>query len=213
MYYLSANFYFRKMIKLYGGRMGSALRNHWMLEELGVEYEQVPLNMREREHKKPEFLALNPTGQVPVLVDGDFVLSESMAINEYLGLKYGDGKLLGETPAQKAEAWKWSLWAYINMQPHFEEGLYQAFGIRPENKDALAKSREAIQPYLEILEKHLEGKEYILGDKFSVADINASITLSYGKYVEIDLSKFPNITAWLNRLLARPTYLKATNNN
>lgn len=201
------------MIKLYGGRMGSSLRNHWMLCELGVEYEQVPLNMREREHKKPEFLALNPTGQVPVLIDGDVILSESMAINEYLGLKYGDGKLLGETPAKKAEAWKWSLWVYLNMQPRLEEGLYQALEMRPKNPEAIAKEVQALEPYLEILDKHLEGKQYILGDQFSVADINTSITLSYGKYSALDFSKTPHIAAWLDRILARPAYLKAVNNN
>jgi len=197
------------MIKVYGGRMGSSLRTHWMLAELGVDYEQMPLNMREREHKKPEFLAINPTGQVPVLIDGETVLSESLAINEYLGLKFNP-EMLGMTPAEKAEAWKWSLWAYVNIQHKLEEGVYQAIGMRPENAELIAKEVEAVKPYLQILENHLKGKKYLLGDKFSVSDINVGMTMSYAKYSKLEWTDFPNIAAWLKLITERPAYLKAT---
>lgn len=189
--------------------MGSALRTHWMLAELGVEYAEMPLNMREREHKRPEFLAINPTGQVPVLIDGAVVLSESLAINEYLGLKFKP-EILGETIEDKANAWKWSLWAYMNIQHHLEEAVYQKLGIRTETPELVEKAREHLKPYFEILNKYLEGKKYLLGDKFSVADINAGMTMSYATYSNISWDEYPHIAAWLKLITERPAYLKAT---
>lgn len=196
------------MIKLFGGKMGSSLRNHWLLNELEVPYEFNPVNLKEREHKKNEFLKLNPTGQVPVLMDGDFVLTESMAINEYIGLKFKP-EILGDSPAKKAEAWKWSLWGYLNLQRYFEEGLYQALGIREQSEKNLSAAKEKLEVYLEILENHLIGKKFILGDKFTVADINVGVTMSYAKYSELDWAKYPTTAKWLELITSRPSYVKA----
>lgn len=197
------------MIKIYGGKMGSSFRAHWMLAEAGVEYETAPVDMAAKEHKGEAFLKLNPMGQVPVMVDGDFVLTESMAINEYIAAKYMPA-FLGSTPEQKADAWRWSLWAYLNVQKHFGAMAFQALWAPEKNEEAFAKDAEAVKPYLAILDAHLAGKEYLLGKEFSTADINAGVAVIYGVMVAYDFSNYPNIAAWIDRLKSRPAYQKAT---
>jgi hypothetical protein len=88
--------------------MGAGLKTHWLLAELGMSYENPSLDMKAGEHKKPEFMKLNPTGQVPVLIDGDFVLFESLAINQYLAEKAGSD-LAGKDGKEKALILQWSL--------------------------------------------------------------------------------------------------------
>jgi glutathione S-transferase len=197
------------MIKLYGVDLGSSLRNHWLLHELGVPYEKVVVNLREREHKKEPFLKLNPTGQVPVMVDDDFVLSESMAINQYLGEKFGP-ELLGENACERAEAWKWSIWAYLNLQKHFGVIYFQTNWAPEKDEAAIEKATHEVKPYLEILDQHLASHTHLISEKFTVADINAGVTIGYGVTVNFDLSPYKNITRWYREITSRTGYLKAT---
>lgn len=197
------------MIKIYGPKMGTALRNHWMLVEIGQEYEHVQMDMRAKDHKKPEFLELNPTGQVPVMVDGEVVLFESMAINEYLGLKFKP-ELLGATIVDKANALKWSIWSYLNVQKHFGVIAYQTMWAPEKDQSAIDKASAEVVPYLMILEKQLEGKTFLLGEQFSVADINAGVTVGYSAMSGFDLSPYANISKWFGTLTSRPAFIKAS---
>lgn len=197
------------MIKLYGARMGSSLRAHWALAEAGVEYEVMPLDMRAREHKKPDFLKLNPTGQIPVMIDGDFVLSESMAISSYVAEKYKK-ELLGDSMESRAEGWKWSIWSYLNLQKHFGTIFFQLNFASEKDEEAIAKAGEEVKPYLVILNDHLAKHKHIAGEHFSLADINAGVAVSYGVGANFDMSACPNIVKWFELISARPAYLKAT---
>ncbi|MCC7432114.1 glutathione S-transferase family protein [Candidatus Peregrinibacteria bacterium] len=196
------------MIKIYGPKMSSAARNHWMLAELGQEYEHVQMDMRAKDHKKPEFLELNPTGQVPVMVDGDVVLFESMAINEYLGLKFKP-EMLGETIVEKANALKWSIWSYLNIQKYFGTIAYQTLWATEKDQSAIDKATAEVAPFLAILDKHLEGKTFLLGDKFTVADINAGVAVGYGAMTGFDFTSYPNLAKWFGTLSSRPAFIKA----
>jgi glutathione S-transferase len=197
------------MIKIYGPKLSSAFRNHWMMAELGQEYEHVPMDMKARDHKKPEFLEMNPTGQVPVMVDGEVVLFESMAINEYLGLKFKP-EILGEGIVDKANALKWSIWTYLNVHKHFGMIAYQTLWSPEKDQSAIDKASVEVVPFLTILDKHLEGKTFLLGDKFSVADINAGVIIGYGAMCGFDLSPYPNLAKWYETITSRPAYLKAS---
>src|SRR5262245_27813941 len=97
------------MIRLYGPSQTRAFRVLWLLEELGVPYEHVR-GGNPAELRSPEFLKLNPNGRVPVLVDGDVVLFESLAINLYLAERYGAESLWPKTPGERAQAVQWSFW-------------------------------------------------------------------------------------------------------
>ncbi len=180
-----------------------------MLHELGVKYEVMPVDLRAGEHKQESFLKLNPTGQVPVLENDGFVLSESMAINHYLGEKFGPG-LLGETVEDRAQAWKWSIWSYLNIQKHFGTIYFQTNFAPEKDQSLIDKATQEISPYLAILDKHLSVHTHLIGEKFSVADINAGVAVGYGVGVRFDLSSFPNISRWYNQITGRTGYLQAT---
>lgn len=196
------------MIKIYGGRMGSSLRAHWAMTEAGLEYETVQLDMRAGEHKGPDFLKLNPTGQIPVMVDGEFVLSESMAISYYVADKYKP-ELLGNSAEVRADGWKWSIWSYLNIQKHFGTIMFQMNWAPEKDQTAIDKATEEVKPYLVILNDHLANKNYLTGENFSIADINAGIAVSYGVASNYDMTNYPNIAKWFELISTRPAYLKA----
>ena len=106
------------MIKIYGQIMSRAPRCLWLLEEADVPYELVPVNQMEGEAQKPEVLAVNPNGKVPAMEDGDLKLFESMAINLYLGRKYG-GPLWPSEEADQARTTQWSFWGMTEIEPPF----------------------------------------------------------------------------------------------
>src|SRR5687767_5881522 len=112
------------MIKIYGSPHSSGGRCYWTLEELGLSYERVKIDMRSKEHKSPSYLNLNPNGKVPVMVDDDFVLWESAAINSYLAEKHRP-ELLGRTLQERALVQQWTLWAMVDLQPPHVDLLIQ----------------------------------------------------------------------------------------
>jgi len=195
------------MIKLYGPRMGSAMRSHWVLAEVGAEYEDVAIDMRQGDHKKPDFLEMNPNGQVPVMVDSDFVLYESIAICNYVAEKYMP-VLLGSTPEEKALVLQWSLWSSFNIQKHFGTMFGQKLS-GTNDETILHDAKTHVERYLAILDKSLEGKEYLVGDQFTLAEINVTVAVSYAHFVDYDYSAYPNITRWMKMVMDRPAFLKS----
>jgi len=198
------------MITFYGAPMSSAGRTHWMLEEIGVPYEYKRVSLRDGDNKKPEFLKVNPNGKIPTLQDGDVTLTESMAINFYLAEKYGKG-LMPTDVAERAHVYEWSFWAISNVQPLFLAILLNTM-IRPEaerDPKAVAAAREQIPPYLQALDRALQGKDYLVGNRFTVADLNAASVIGLGSFVGVDLSTCGNAQAWQNRVQGRPSFAKS----
>lgn len=187
------------MIKIYGSKMTSAFRCHVLLKEIGVEWEEVPVDMSKGEHKSAEYLKLNPNGKVPCMVDGDFVLWESMAINKYLAKKYKP-ELLCDTIENMALIDQWSYWSIVHVQRYLFEMLMDS---RPETRE---KGLTAIAPMHQVLDDHLAGKQFILGDTFTLADINVGTVIVVNRLIKNDISGFPNMVAWLDRLFARPCF-------
>ena len=99
------------MMKLYGFGPTRSLRALWGLKELGLEYEFIPVNLVAGEHRRPEYLALNPAGKVPVLVDGDLIIPESAAIVLYLAEKYPQSGLMPTRLDQRAQVYRWVMFA------------------------------------------------------------------------------------------------------
>jgi len=198
------------MIVFYGSPMSSASRTHWMLAEVGVPYEYKRISIRDGDNKKPEFLKINPGGKIPCLQDGDLILTESMAINFYLAEKYGKG-LMPSDIAERAHVYEWSFWAISNVQPLLLTILLNVM-IRPEperDPKAADAARQQIPPYLQALDNALKGTEYLLGDRFTVADINTASVIGLATMVGADLGAFANVQAWLGRLQARPSFAKS----
>jgi glutathione S-transferase len=198
------------MIIFYGSPMSSAGRTHWMLEEVGVPYEYKRLSIREGDTKKPEFLAISPGGKIPCIQDGNLVLTESMAINFYLAEKYGKD-LMPADPAQRAQVYQWSFWAISNVQPLILTMLLNMM-ILPEaerSPKAIETARQQLPPYLELLDASLKGKEYLVGNHFTVADLNTASVIGIGTMVGLDMSSYSNAQAWLNRVQSRPAFAKS----
>jgi glutathione S-transferase len=196
-------------IKIYGPRMGSSLRAHWVAAELGTPYEGVAVDFAKGEHKGEAFLKINPMGQVPALVDGDFKLAESMAICSYLIDKAGSD-LAGKTAQERATAWRWALWAGLNAYPHLSTLASPAWTQQPLAPEVEAGARTALTKFLPVLEAHLAASAFIAGGTFTVGDINVAAVLGYAAYSQFDMSVYPATKAWLAKVQARPSYAAAT---
>jgi len=159
------------MITLYGGAQGRASRSLLALEELGLSYRHAPLRPWDREADRARLMALNPNGRVPVLDDDGLVVWESMAINFYLGDRYG-GPLWPTTAALRARLYQWSVWAQTSIdvmarhKARFSPDAAVKAGGEAERLGALA-----------ILDGALAGRAYLLGDDFTLADLNVAATL------------------------------------
>lgn len=198
------------MIIFYGAPMSSAGRTHWMLEEVGVPYEYKRVSLRDGDNKKPEFLKISPGGKIPVIQDGDVTLTESVAINFYLAEKYGKG-LMPTDPTERAHVYEWSFWAISNCQPLFITILLNTM-ILPEaerSPKAVETAHTQIGPYLDFFDGALKGKEYLVGNRFTVADLNAASVIGLGSFVGVDISGRGNVQAWLSRVQARPSFAKS----
>jgi glutathione S-transferase len=193
------------MIKLYGIPMSRAARCLWMLEELGVDYELVPTSFL-GDAQKPEYLKLNPNGRIPALDDDGVVLFESLAINLHLARKY-DAGLWPKTEAGQSHAVQWSVWAMTEVEPPVMEVLMNRVFLPEAQRDAAAaKAGEAaLEKPVKVLEQVLAGKQYLLEDRFTVADLNVHSVLNLAPLMGgCDLSAYPNVSAWLKRCAARP---------
>jgi glutathione S-transferase len=185
---------------LYGSAQSRAMRVLWMLAELGLEFEHVAVGFADPFLKSPGFLKLNPAGQIPVLADGDIVLSESLGINLYLA-KRQRSALYPSDPASEARVINWTLWATYEL-----ESLLAKERRRPPQPDQRDRWLEAP---LSVLEAVLAGSGYLVGGSFSVADLNVASTLSPSRREGLDLGPFPNVRGWLERCEERPARLKA----
>ncbi len=198
------------MIIFYGSPMSSAARTRWMLEEVGVPYEYKRINLRAGDNKTPEFLAISPGGKIPALQDGEVTLTESMAINFYLAEKYAKG-LMPDDLAERAHVYAWSFWAISNVQPLLLTILHNVM-ILPEaerSPQAAETARQQLVPYIRHLDSALQGKEYLVGNRFTVGDLNAASVLGLAGMLGIDLAAYPNVHAWLGRTQARPSFAKS----
>ena len=197
------------MIKLYGVPMSRALRSLWALEEIGVEYEHVPVNTTD-DSKKPDYLAINPNGRIPALMDGDLTLFESMAINLYLARKY-DGGLQPKTLEDEARAVQWSFWAMTELEPHLLQMLKHRVLLPEDERNAseAEAGAAALHAPLLVLDGALEDRPCLLGDSFSIADLNVAAVLSWAIFVGLDLSGFPSVKAWFDACMGRPAVARA----
>ena len=192
-------------LQIYGTAMSRAIRTLWMAEELGIDYEHVPVRLDNGENRKPEYLAVNPSGQVPAIRDGDLVLAESLAINLYLAQKFGGG-LWFDRPDNQARALQWSFWAATQVEEPLIAVLLHKVRLPEAERDAtlLAKAEQRLANPLKRLDDALAKQACLVGDGFSVADLNVAGVLFLARPAQFDLAPWPNVTAWFARCLARP---------
>jgi glutathione S-transferase len=189
-------------------RSGRAL---WALEELGLNYEHVPVEVPKA--KGPDVLKVNPNGHIPALDDNGFTVWESMAINLYLAEKYGKAPFWPTTAELHAHAYQWSFWGMLEVEPHLVTILRNRMFLPPEHQDAKAEAAavEALNAPLKVLDDHLKRSSYILGNNFTVADLNVASILMLATMVKLEFPNAPTASGWLQRCLSRPAVQKLHN--
>lgn len=193
------------MMKLYGFGPTRSLRALWALLELDAEFEFIPVNMMAGENRHPDFLRLNPAGKVPVLVDGDLVLTESAAIVMYLAEKYGAKGLMPTDLTQRAQAYRWSLFAVTELeQPLWRIAKHTILYDEDKRLSAdIALAREDFAAMAAVLERHMEARTFIVGDGMTVADCITAYVLDWGNELAL-LDGRPNLKVYFERMYARP---------
>jgi len=180
------------VLKLYGGARSRASIVKWYLEEIGVPYEFVMLDMQAGAHLQPEYLEINPIGKVPAIADGDFKLWESGAILLYLAQKHGK---MSDNLEQQAQIVQWVIFANATLGP----------GIFVE----ASRDRETprlLKPLNEIFEK----QPFLMGDEFGVADAAVGSMLAYiPMMLKLDLSAYPAVVDYIKRITERPAFKSA----
>jgi glutathione S-transferase len=200
-------------IKFYYQPMTSATRVHWALEELGVPYEKHKVDLGAGEQKKPEYLAINPCGKVPALVDGDAKVFESVAIFVWLGEKYGAEK--GMWPRlgtiEHGDALSWLVWGTVEVAPavfqHTMHATDARMALPKEHRSAHIgqMSKDRFHQCMKVLDGRLAGRDYTLGNAFSLVDVaNASMVGFASMMGGLSVADHKNVAAWVARCQQRP---------
>ena len=199
------------MIKLYGMPKTRSTRITWALEEVGAEYQYISVNLVKGEGQSPEFLALNPAGKVPVLVDAELVLTESAAICTYLGDRFPETGLVPRPgTAERAQYDQWCFFVLTELeQPLWTIGKHK-FAL-PEERRVPEIKETAIWEFsraASILAKGLAGKEYLVGGRFTMADLLAAHTLTWARTARI-LHGIDALDDYRKQQLSRDAFGKA----
>jgi glutathione S-transferase len=194
-------------LRIYGVARTRAFRALWIAKELGLDYEHIPTEIGQAGARKPEYLAINPNGRLPAIDDGGFILWESLAITLYLAKKHG--RLYPTTLEGEAKAWQWSLWSVQEVDRGVNIWSLHAVRLPPEDRDPerLAEALKVLAPPFKVLDGALDGRSYLLGDTFTVADLNVAAVIS--RAIDMDLSATPRVADWLKRCLERPAAREA----
>jgi glutathione S-transferase len=205
------------MLTIYGVYRSRASRNIWLANELGIPFKHVPIMQHYRlkapmpagvvHTKSPEFLAVNPNGHIPTIDDDGYVLHESLAINLYLARKHG-GPLAPANIAEEGEMAMWSLWSATEVEPHAINIIYHRVSNagRPMDPGIADAAVEALRGPFAVLDKALAKTGYLVGGRFSVADINAAEVIRYAQAAPELFNAAPRLKSWLAACQARPAF-------
>lgn len=204
------------MLTLYGVYRSRATRPLWLLHETGTPFTHVPIIQAYRladpkasdaplHSASPEFLKINPQGQIPALQDGDLILTESLAISLYLARRYG-GALGPADDAETAQMEQWALFAATAVEGPALEILQAPAGATGEGIVKVAA--EKLRRPLARLNSHLAGRDWLVSNRFTVADINTAECLRYAQGNAALIAEFPEVARWLKAAQSRPAFQK-----
>ena len=205
------------MLTIYGVYRSRASRNIWLADELGIPFKHVPVMQLYRlspeaaksvlHTKSPEFLKVNPNGHVPCIEDDGLVLNESLAINLYLAKKHG-GPLAPANLAEDAQMTMWALWAATEVETNALTVMSHRVAKPPAERDPklAAAALEALRAPFAVLDKALGASGYIVGGRFTVADINTAEVVRYAMAAPELFEAAPRVKAWLAGCQARPAF-------
>jgi glutathione S-transferase len=172
---------------------------------LGLEIEEKTIDLGKGEQRSPDYLALNPNGAVPTLVDGDFVLTESRAIMQYLASKKPESGLLPRDEAARADVIRWQFWDASHFSPalgtlFFQKILKPVFGLGDPDPERIEEALGNFRRFGAVLDRRLEGRKYVVGDALTIADLTLASSLMWAGKTDVPLSEFASVEAWFARI-------------
>ena len=197
------------MLRILGRNTSSNVQKTlWAAGELGLEFEREDIGGPFGGNDKPEYLALNPNGYVPTLIDGDYTLWESNSIARYLAATYGAGTLWPTDPRVRGSAERWMDWQIATLSPTMVTVFRGLVRTPPEDRDMalIAQARDRTARLFAMLDAALAGSEYVAGDAFTVGDIPVGIAAYRWYHLDIEREDFHNLERWYRRLTERPAY-------
>jgi glutathione S-transferase len=203
------------MVTVYSAPNTRAIRVIWVLEEIGAKAEIKSMPYPPRQHA-PDYFAVNPTGMVPLLIDGEVRLSESMAICDYLATKHGSPLVVPPNDPERPQFLQW-LWygestlmtplSRLNIV-HQVERQFERKGA-PEVDALIAGARDHLAERLRMLEQRLEGRDFLVAGRLTLADISVGYPLHLVGMLGVDNLLGPRSVAYRERLRARPAHQRA----
>lgn len=186
------------------GESGNAYKCALAMELAGVAWEPVFVDFFKGGTRTPEFLALNEMGEVPVLEDGDTVLSQSGAILWHLVGK--TGRFGGTTPAETTEVWRWVLWDNHKFSSNIGTARFLMNFLAPEKRSqpVIDFFQGRLRSAYKVLDGHLKGRDWIVGDGITAADLSCCSYLYYPESFGFNRNDWPHVAGWLDRIAALP---------
>jgi glutathione S-transferase len=199
-------------LTFYYAPMSTASLTEIVLEELGIPCEKVKLDLQKGDTKKPEFLKLNPNGKVPLLVHDGTPIWESAAIAIYLGETFGtDKKLWPAAGPKRGEAMKWVVWTNVTFGDavgRYTRNTMDWYPAEQHNAKAAEAAMKDIASCLRILDESLEGKQFLVGPDYTLADAHLNSFTDWLRHMKIDFAPFARVNAWAKRCSSRPAYTR-----
>lgn len=199
------------MLKIWGRNTSSNVqKTMWAVGELGLEHERFDVGGSYGKNKEPAYLAMNPNGLVPTLLDGDFILWESNTIVRYLAREYGVGKLEPEDAKERARASQWMDWQLSVLGPAITPAFMGMIRMPEDKRDpaAIAASQSKTIEAMKILDAQLAKTDYVAGDEFSMGDIPVGVmTYRFWQLVP-ERPALSNLQRWYVLLQSREAFRK-----
>lgn len=194
---------------IYGTPGSRTYRVLWLAKELGIDYDHVPVNHHKHENEAPDYAKINPNAKIPALRDGDFVLWESLAMNIYLAHQH-PGAVSPKSYEEEMLAVQWSMWGLTEVETPAADLMNEL--QKPEAKrsaDVIAHLRDKLPKPLGVLNGVLADRDYLVGDRFTVADLNTAAAIRVIFRCGMDLKPYPNVEKWFESCVSRPAAKEA----
>ncbi len=180
----------------------------WVVAELSLVHERIDVGRQFGGNDKEWYLKMNPNGKIPVIDDDGFILWESHSIVRYLAERYGKDMLIPGDPGQRALAEQWMDWVLASVHPAMGQVFYGLIRTPEKKRDwtDIEIGKKELCRLFEILDNHLEGRDFVIGDKFSIGDIPVGAQAYRWFALDVEHPSFPALRSWYERLASRPAF-------
>ena len=195
------------MLKIYGHPGSRAARTLWVCRELGVQFEHIPTHFADGGTQSAAFLAINPAGRTPALVDGDFKLGESTAIMQYLASQKPNS-LWPNDARTRADIMRWQSWSLAHWSKEgcepliFNRLVKKLLNLGGPDEAAVAQGTQCFNKEAAVLDAHLAKQPFLAGKELTLADFSVAAPLFYAKEAELPVGPYARVQEWFGRVSA-----------